>query len=42
MNPWDAFTWLCSAALTVAAVAIFVLFLRDLGEFINRGGPEQK
>jgi len=42
MNPWDLFTWLSSAALGVAAVAIFVLFLRDVGEFINRGGPGQE
>jgi len=42
MNPFDAFTWLSSAALGVAAVAIFVFFLRDVGEFIKGGGPERK
>jgi len=37
MNPYDVFTWLSSVALGIAAVAIFVFFLRDVGEFINRG-----
>lgn len=42
MNPWDVFTWLNSVALVCAAVAIFIFFLRDVGEFINRGGPDKK
>jgi len=35
MNPFDAFTWLSSAGLGIAAVAIFALFLRDVGQFLE-------
>ncbi len=42
MNPWDVFTWLNSVLLACAAVAIFIFFLRDVGEFMNPKGPDKE
>ena len=36
MNPWDVFTWFCSAALAVSGVWIFAFFLKDVGRILNR------
>ena len=40
--PWEVCTCLDCVALVGAAVAIFFFFLRDVGEFLNSGGPDKK
>jgi len=36
MNPWDLLTWISSVALTVSAILIFIFFLRDAREYIEK------
>jgi hypothetical protein len=40
MNGWDLFTWFNSALLAVAAVVIFLFFLRDAGGILSGQGRE--
>ncbi|MBW2696427.1 MAG: hypothetical protein JRE70_08125 [Deltaproteobacteria bacterium] len=40
MNGWDVFTWLCSVALAVSAIVIFVFFLKDARSIISGIGRE--
>ena len=36
MNGWDLFTWIMALVLAGSAIVIFVYFLRDAGEILNR------
>jgi hypothetical protein len=36
VNPWDVFSWVCSAALAASAVLIFGFFLRDARGILRR------
>ena len=35
MNGWDLFTWICSVALGLSAIVIFLFFLRDAGDLLR-------
>ena len=41
MNGWDLFTWFNSAMLAGAAVAIFLLFLKDASGILSGRGRER-
>jgi Na+/H+ antiporter NhaD/arsenite permease-like protein len=36
MNPWDLLTWVSAVALIVSAIMIFIYFLRDAREYIEK------
>lgn len=36
MNPWDLLTWASAVVLTISAIVIFVYFIRDALEYIQK------
>ena len=36
MNPWDLLTWISAVALGVSGILIFVYFLRDARDYIEK------
>ena len=42
MNGWDLFTWFNAIVLITSTLLIFIFFLRDAREFIDRQGEDDE